>query len=110
MSPISTEDTWKPVGQAVKQIAGHPLNPLTANEILSAAHLIRSKYPDRSTLHFKAITLEEPAKAVLLPFLDAEHNGGNLPQIDRTAFVSYYIRNTVSRKRAKSWVDDVDDR
>ena len=96
MSPTATRDTWEPVGQGLKQAAGHPLNPVTASEIVNAANIVRSKFPENVNLHFKAITLEEPSKSVLVPYLQAEHDGGHLPWIDRKIFISYYIRNTVS--------------
>jgi len=82
---------------AAKHAVAHPLCPLTASEITTTADLIRSVWPANIDLRFKVITLEEPAKKQLAPFIDAEHNGGELPAIDRRAFVSYYIRNTVSR-------------
>ena len=85
------------MGQSLKQIAGHPLNPITGSEIVYTANLLRSKYPEGAKLHFKAITLEEPPKAALVPYLEAEHNGDQLPKIDRKIFVSYYLRNTVSK-------------
>ena len=75
---------------------GHPLCPITASEIQQAAHLIKSSWPYKTDIHFKAVTLEEPAKAQLVPYLDAERQHTKLPRIDRKAFVSYYIRNTVS--------------
>lgn len=82
-----------------KHIAAHPLCPITASEIKRAADLMRNLYPSKTDLHFKAITLEEPEKAQLVPYLEAEHSGGRLPRIDRKAYVSYYIRNTVSLNR-----------
>lgn len=47
-------------------------------------------------LRFKVVTLEEPAKKSLIPYLEAEHGGKPVPRIDRRAFVAYYLRNTVS--------------
>ena len=79
MSPTATHDTWEPVSQSLKQVAGHPLNPITGSEIVKAADILRTKYPEGADLHFKAITLEEPPKAVLVPYLEAEHDGSNLP-------------------------------
>lgn len=79
-----------------KHAAIHPLSPLTASEIRGAARLTRSLYAPNAKLQFKAITLEEPEKARLVPFLEAEHSARRLPSIDRKAFVSYYLRNTVS--------------
>ena len=75
----------------------HPLCPITASEIQRAAHLIKSSWPYKTDIHFKAVTLEEPVKAELIPYLDAERQHTKLPRIDRKAFVSYYIRNTVSQ-------------
>lgn len=92
---VSTSSTAEvPVA---KHVAIHPLSPLTTSEITSAASLIRSLYASNTKFQFKAITLEEPEKARLVPYLEAEHSGGRLPSIDRKAFVSYYIRNTVSK-------------
>lgn len=74
----------------------HPLCPITAAEISQSADLIRSLYPAKTDFLFKAITLEEPEKAQLVPYLDAEHSRGRLPRIERKTFVCYYLRNTVS--------------
>lgn len=84
--------------EAIKQIAAHPLCPITASEIQRSAELIKRSWPNKTVLHFKTITLEEPAKSDLVPYLEAEHKGSRLPRIDRRAFVSYYIRNTVSEQ------------
>ncbi|KAI9837753.1 MAG: hypothetical protein M1819_006687 [Sarea resinae] len=79
---------------STKQDSSHPLAPLTAAEIKEGARLTYSLYPSGTNLHFKAITLQEPEKREVVPFLEAEHSGKSLPTIDRRAFVSYYIRNT----------------
>ena len=80
-----------------KYHTAHPLCPLTASEISTTADLVRSVWPANIDLRFKVITLDEPAKKSMIPYLEAEHSGGSLPEIARKAFVSYYIRNTVSR-------------
>ena len=74
----------------------HPLGPLTASEIKESSQLIKALWPSDVNLQFKSITLREPAKAELLPFLAAEHNGQQTPTIERRSFVIYYLRNTVS--------------
>lgn len=74
----------------------HPLCPLTATEISTTADLLRSVWPSNIDLRFKVITLDEPAKKQMIPYLEAEHSGAPFPQIPRKSFVSYYIRNTVS--------------
>ena len=81
-------------------IAIHPLNPLTRAEIFQTAALLRSHWPSGTDLRFKSITLLEPEKAKLIPYLDAEHNGKAVPPMERRSFACYYIRNTVSASRA----------
>ncbi|KAL2428561.1 Copper amine oxidase 1 [Exophiala dermatitidis] len=79
---------------AAKANVSHPLCPLTASEITTTANLLRSVWPANIDLRFKVITLDEPPKKQMIPYLEAEHSGRPLPQIPRKAFVSYYIRNT----------------
>lgn len=76
--------------------AEHPLGPLTAEEIKESANFIKALWPSNTSLQFKVITLQEPTKADLVPFLAAEHAGQSTPTIERKSFVVYYIRNTVS--------------
>ncbi|CAG8961280.1 hypothetical protein HYFRA_00013559 [Hymenoscyphus fraxineus] len=73
----------------------HPLGPLTASEITESSRLIKSLWPENTALQFKGITLQEPRKAELSPYLKAEHSSGqSTPTIDRRSFVVYYLRNT----------------
>ena len=81
--------------RAAAQAHIHPLAPLTTAEIKASRDLIKSLYPPNTGLLYKQITLQEPEKAVLAPYLDAEFQGGSLGKIDRRSFVTYYIRNTV---------------
>ena len=80
---------------AAKYNLEHPLCALGPEEIKYTAELIRSLWPEHTDLRFKTITIEEPAKAQLLPYLQAKASGQRTSQIDRKAFTSYYIRNTV---------------
>ena len=97
---MSTEQILsKPTVGVTKQLPIHPLSPLTSSEISTAAGLIRGLYPSKADLQFKTITLEEPAKSQLAPYLDAEYHGHPTGRIERKAFVNYYIRNTVSRPK-----------
>jgi len=77
-----------------KQAASHPLAPITADEIARASTLIRELWPANTNLQFKVVTLQEPSKAEVLPYLEAEHGRGPFPAISRRAFVNYYLRNT----------------
>ena len=78
-----------------KAVPQHPLGALTASEIKESTRLIKSIWPSNTAIQFKVITLREPNKADLTPFLAAEHSGQQTPAIERRSFVVYYIRNTV---------------
>lgn len=95
---MSTEQiqTSLPFVGGKKATLQHPLGPLTASEISESASLIKGLWPSNTNIQFKSITLREPAKADLLPFLGAEHAGRQTPSVERRSFVVYYIRNTVS--------------
>ncbi|KAG9887982.1 hypothetical protein KCV02_g18460, partial [Aureobasidium melanogenum] len=77
-----------------KITVAHPLAPLSAQEIQAASSLIRTQWPEKTDLQFKVLTLEEPAKADMVPYLEAEFTGQSLPSIDRRVMVAYYIRKT----------------
>lgn len=72
----------------------HPLVDLTAAEIRQAASLIRNLHGPRE-LVFKAITLDEPPKKLVLEYLEAVKYGRNAPAIPRIAFAAYYLKSTV---------------
>ena len=60
----------------------HPLRPLTIEETNVARDIILKSHPD-ATIYFRIITLQEPAKADLVKFLDAEHAGRLSPSTPR---------------------------
>lgn len=72
----------------------HPLGPLTGAEIIQASDLVKKCW-GKTALQFKVITLQEPLKTELIPYLAAERAGQPTPRIDRRAFVVYYFRGTV---------------
>jgi len=73
----------------------HPLAPLTASEITESTKLITASWPEGTNLQFKAITLQEPKKEEVEPYLAAERAGSQPEKIERRSFIIYYIRNTV---------------
>lgn len=87
-----------------KHVSPHPLSPLASAEISNVSKLVQSLYPRNANLQYKSITLQEPEKAHLVPFLNAERNGLKTSTIERRAFVAYYIRNTV-RSRLEVFLD-----
>jgi primary-amine oxidase len=92
---MSAEIATNTASHATKAVSSHPLAPLSASEITSAASIIKASWPAHTDLHFKVITLQEPRKLEALQYLEAEHAGKSRPEINRRAFVNYYIRNTV---------------
>ncbi|KAL5392802.1 hypothetical protein DPSP01_000501 [Paraphaeosphaeria sporulosa] len=92
MSTEVVADT--PSSRLVKGFAAHPLAPLSEKELTSAAAIIRASWPAHTDVHFKVVTLQEPPKAEVVPYLEAEHSGTQLPPVSRRAFINYYIRNT----------------
>lgn len=84
--------------RATDSFQSHPLGPLSAQEILQSSDLVRSCWPGNVDCHFKVVTLLEPAKAELIPYLVAERAGQRPARIDRRAFVVYYLRGTVRGK------------
>jgi len=73
----------------------HPIGPLSGREIEHSSTLIRRAWPAGTGFQFKVVTLLEPAKAELVPYLDAERKGQKHRDLDRRAFVVYYLKNTV---------------
>ena len=73
----------------------HPIGPLTADEISESSRLIKASWPPNTDVQFKVITLKEPAKAELGPFLVKERACIETEGIDRRSLVVYYLRNTV---------------
>ncbi|CAG8943057.1 unnamed protein product [Penicillium salamii] len=74
-------------------MSNHPLDPSTPEEIQIATDLVKNAYQGIE-LHFKAAGLEEPPKAKMIEFLDAEHKKQPLPAIPRCIFLIWYIKKT----------------
>lgn len=91
-----TKATTTPNGTSRKSAPSHPLGPLTANEISQSSDLIRAQWPEGTKFQFKVVTLLEPPKTELAPYLQAERAGRPVKPIDRKSQVVYYLRNTVS--------------
>jgi primary-amine oxidase len=73
----------------------HLLGPLSGEEISRSSSLLTRSWPEGTLFKFKSIVLREPPKTELLPYLEAERSGQELPSIDRFSDVVYYIKNTV---------------
>lgn len=78
------------------KVPTHPLGPLTGDEISRSSRLVAQSWPQGTQFRFKSIKLREPTKTELVPYLEAERAGRELPAIERLSDVVYYIKNTVS--------------
>ncbi|KAI1608197.1 amine oxidase [Exophiala viscosa] len=79
--------------QPKKAIKGpHPLDPLSPAEIASVSQILRAAFPDHKVI-FRVITLAEPPKALLAPYLQAERANQIRPKIPRKAFCQYYLND-----------------
>ncbi|MDX2273390.1 MAG: primary-amine oxidase [Cyanobacteriota bacterium] len=84
----------------------HPLDPLTAEEIRQAVHLLRQTYPIDKQWRFATVTLQEPNKQSVMAFDQGD------PSPERRAFVLLLHRQTgityeavvsLSQQRVESW-------
>lgn len=96
MPALNGTKTAGSTGSSLKSGLSHPLGPLSANEITQSSSLIKSQWPESTKFQFKILTLLEPPKAELVPYLAAEKSGETPKPIDRKSQVVYYLRNTVS--------------
>ncbi|KAH6662112.1 amine oxidase [Halenospora varia] len=91
----------------------HPLDPLSPQEISLASKLLKDAYP-KNKIIFRAITLAEPAKALLLPYLELERKSsskdGRLncihnPPPPRIAFIQFYLDHASKFQQAEVDLD-----
>lgn len=54
------------------------------------AQVLKETFPSNKVI-FRVITLAEPPKAVLVPYLQAEHGSQPRPMVPRKAFCQYYL-------------------
>ena len=72
----------------------HPLTPLLPDEIAACVAVLKAGFllPAGSEFQFKAVTLQEPAKASLLAWNEGAGGGG--PKPPRQGYLCYYIKGT----------------
>lgn len=81
--------------------SSHPLDPLTPSEISRAAAVIRNHFPALKLI-FRAITLSEPVKQDLIPYLTAERLGNPLPTPPpRVALVQFYLEKATQFRQVR---------
>jgi hypothetical protein len=73
--------------------------------VSKVAEGLKSVFPDRSII-FRAITLSEPPKADLIPYLEAERLGGQLPTAPpRVSLVQFYLDSSAHFQELKYNLD-----
>lgn len=71
-------------------MAPHPLDILSVDEVNNARSIVKSLHPEHK-LFFREIYLDEPAKAQLTKYLEAEHAGHDTPLVSRQALSQYDV-------------------
>jgi primary-amine oxidase len=86
----------------------HPLLPLSAEEIERATSIVKRRHDETAAISFRAVQLQEPKKAELIPYLAAEHAGrlGSLTERPpRRARVQYFVKTGRVSRVAECIVD-----
>ncbi|ORZ18896.1 copper amine oxidase [Absidia repens] len=76
----------KEMKTATASIQSHPLDPLSAEEIVFTAQITRQAKPDMKMV-FNTITLQEPSKKPMMSFLGWDKTGPRVTEIEREALV-----------------------
>jgi primary-amine oxidase len=71
-------------------MAPHPLDILSVDETNKARDIVRGLHPEHNVF-FRESYLDEPVKALLSKYLDAEHSGQPLPDVPRQALCQYDV-------------------
>lgn len=107
----SALDPFEPEHRSLNNpnMAPHPLTALSRDEFKTARDIVTNLYGSDSTLFYRAIFLQEPKKAELVPFLQAEHAEtitDETPRPPRLARLQYdVIRTSKLPEHTQSVVD-----
>ncbi|KAL2205797.1 hypothetical protein CC79DRAFT_1349212 [Sarocladium strictum] len=75
---------------ATKSPDRHPFEPLQPDEIQLAVRLLRAEFPDVQ-LRFKTLDIQEPVKEDVIPYIEAERTGQELPAVpDRIVYSLFH--------------------
>ncbi|EEP82637.1 conserved hypothetical protein [Uncinocarpus reesii 1704] len=76
-----------------KPTASHPFDPLSPEEIALVVQAVKHAYAEKNVI-FRVVTLAEPRKVDMIPFLEAEHASKSAIPPCRTAMVQFYLENS----------------
>ena len=88
-----------PEQTAVRATVSHPLDPLTADEIVEAVSILRAERGLGKETRFETVTLNEPTKEVVLGFKSGD-------PFDREAFFIVFDNRTSETHEADSFADE----
>lgn len=88
--PTPSLDIFKLTAFPIKIMAPHPFDQLSLAEIESSVAFVKAQHPDK-LVHIKTVEREEPAKEIMVPFLEAERAGRPIAPPPRIAHNIYYI-------------------
>lgn len=83
-------------------MAPHPFDQFSLKEIENSAAFIKAQHPGK-TIHIKTIEREEPPKALMVPYLEAERAGKNPIPPPRVGHCIYYVLE--NKAAAELWVN-----
>jgi primary-amine oxidase len=86
----------------------HPLAQLSADEFRRARDIVRGLHGADTSIFFRAVSLSEPAKTDLIPFLEAEHAGAltaETPRPPRLALVEHDLVRPSDHEYIRAVVD-----
>lgn len=85
----------------------HPLSQLSTSELERTVQFIKKQHPGK-TLHIKSVASEEPAKHVMVEYLQAEKAGKTPVSPDRIAHCIYYVME--EKRVSELWVNLTEDK
>src|ERR1700676_5102434 len=83
----------------------HPLEPLTAEEITAAVHIVRTEKQLSQFVRFASVTLHEPAKQLVLQYKPGDTYSGEaeLVLLDDEHRVVYEVIVSLTESKVTAW-------
>lgn len=88
-------------------MAPHPLDGLSLEETHKARDIVCGLHSEHNVF-FREIYLDEPKKALLRKYLDAEHSGKPLPTVPRQALCQYDVLDGKGGVQSQESIVDID--
>jgi primary-amine oxidase len=86
----------------------HPLSSLSIDETNIARDVVISCHPD-TAIGFRMISLQEPAKAELIHFLELEHSGYLSPKTRRPRRLARVHYDVVDKSKVPKYMESIVD-